>query len=77
MVLQKQPFSQYDVVQVLTYPHAERATGASYRGTMTQCIGCKRAMVGECTSNTPTIFFQRSLLFTLHISGGHLRDSMV
>ena len=31
LVLQKQVFSLYNIVRVLTYPHAERATGASYR----------------------------------------------
>ena len=36
LVLQKQAFSLYNIVRVLTYPRAERATGASYRGTMTQ-----------------------------------------
>ena len=35
LVLQKQVFSLYNIVRVLTYPRAERATGASYRGTMT------------------------------------------
>ena len=55
IVLQKQPFSLYNVVRVLTYPHVERATGASYWGTMTQSIRRKLAMAGECTSNAPTI----------------------
>ena len=35
LVLPKQVFSLYDIVRVPTYPRAERATGASYRGTMT------------------------------------------
>ena len=55
IVLQKQLFSMYKVVRVLTYPHTERATGASYRGTMTQSIRRKLALAGECTSNAPTI----------------------
>ena len=55
IVLHKQLFSLYNVVRVLTYPHAERATGASYRGTMPQSISRKLAMAGECTSNAPTI----------------------
>ena len=55
IVLQKQPFSPYNILRVLTYPKAERATGASYRGTMTQTITRKLAMAGECISNAPTI----------------------
>ena len=55
IVLQKQLLSPYNVVRVITYPHAERATGASYRGTMTQSIRRKLAMAGECTSKAPTI----------------------
>ena len=55
LVLQKQVISLYNIVRVLTYPRAERATGASYRGTMTQSIRRKLAMGGECTTNAPTI----------------------
>ena len=33
--VQKQVFSLYIIVRVLTYPRADRATGASYRRTMT------------------------------------------
>ena len=61
LVLQKQVFSLYNIVRVLTYPHAERATGASYRGTMTQSIRRKLAMAGECTINAPTISAQASV----------------
>ena len=55
IIVQKQMFSLYNGVRVLAYPHAERATGASYRGTMTQSITRKLAMARECTSNAPTI----------------------
>ena len=55
LVMQKQVFSLYNIVRVLTYPRAARATGASYRSTMTQSIRRKLAMVGECTINAPTI----------------------
>ena len=58
LVLQKQVFSLYNIVRVLTYPRAERATGASYRGTMTQSIPRKLAMAGECAINAPTISAQ-------------------
>ena len=58
LVLQKQVFSLYNIVRVLTYPRAERATTASYRGTRTQYIRQKLAMAGECTINTPTISAQ-------------------
>ena len=51
LVLQKQVFSLYNIVRVLTYPRAETATGASYRDTMTQSIRRKLAMAGECTIN--------------------------
>ena len=61
LVLQKQVFSMYNIVRVLTYPRAERATGASYRGTMTQSIHGNLAMVGECTINAPTISAQASV----------------
>ena len=61
LVLQKQVFSLYNIVRVLTYPRAERATGASYRGTMTQSIRRKLAMAGECTINAPTISAQASV----------------
>ena len=60
-VPQKQVFSLYNIVQVLTYPRAERATGASYRGIMTQSIRRKLAMAGECTINAPTISPQASV----------------
>ena len=55
IVLQKQLFSLCNVVRILTSPHAKRATAASYRGTMTQAMRLKVAMIGECTTNTPTI----------------------
>ena len=55
LVLQKQVFSLYKIVRVLTYPRAERATEASYRGTLTQSIRSKLAMAEECTINAPTI----------------------
>ena len=58
LVPQKQVFSLYNIVRVLTYPHGERPTGASYRGTMTQSIRRKLAMAGECTINAPTILAQ-------------------
>ena len=61
LVLQKQVFSLYNIVRVLTYPRAERATGDSYRGAMTQCIRRKLAMAGECTTNAPTISAQASV----------------
>ena len=61
LVLQKQVFSLCNIVRVLTYPRAERATGASYRGTMTQSIRRKLAMAGECTINAPTISAQASV----------------
>ena len=67
LVLQKQVFSVYNIVRVLTYPRAKRATGASYRGTMTKSIRRKLAMAGECTINAPTIsaqaFVQASCLW--------------
>ena len=69
LVLQKQVFSVYNIVRLLTYPRAERATGASYRGTMTQSIRCKLAMAGECTINAPTISAQAS------VQASHLWDS--
>ena len=46
---------------MLAYPRAERATGASYRGTMTESIRHKLAMAGECTINAPTISAQASV----------------
>ena len=55
LVMQKQVFPLYNIVQVLTYPHAERATGAPYRGTMTQSIRRKPAMAEECSINAPAI----------------------
>ena len=61
LVLQKQVFSLYHIVRVLTYPHAGRATGASCRGTMTQSIRRNLAMAGECTINAPTISAQASV----------------
>ena len=69
LVLQKQVFSLYNIVRVLTYPRAERASGASYRGTMTQSIRCKLAMAGECTINGPTISAQA------YVQASCLRDS--
>ena len=54
IVMQKQLFALYKVARLLTYPYADRATGASYRGTMTPAIRRKLAMAGECTNNTPT-----------------------
>ena len=69
LVLQKQVFSLYNIVRVLTYPRAERATGASYRGTMTQSIRRKLAMAGECTINAPTISVQAS------VQASHMWDS--
>ena len=69
MVLQKQVFSLYMIVRVLTYPRAERATGASYCGTMTRSIRRKPAMAGECTINAPTISAQAS------VQASHLWDS--
>ena len=68
-VLQKQVFSLYNIVRVLTYPRAERATGASYRGTMTQSIRRKLTMAGECTMNAPTISALAS------VQASHLWDS--
>ena len=38
-----------------SHTHTERATGARYRGTMTQPIRRKLAMAVERTSNTPII----------------------
>ena len=61
--------SLYNIVRVLTYPRAERATGASYRGTMTQSIRRKLATAGECTINAPTISAQAS------VQASHLWDS--
>ena len=61
LVLQKQVFSLYNIVRVLTYPRAKRAAGASYRGTMTQSIRRKLATAGECTVNAPTISAQASV----------------
>ena len=55
LVLQKQVFSLYNIVRVLKYRRVERATGASYRGTMTQSIRRKLSMARECTMNAPTI----------------------
>ena len=55
IVLQKQLFSLYDIGRVLTYPHVERATRASHRGTITQAIRRKLAMAEECTSNAPAL----------------------
>ena len=69
LVLQKQVFSLYTSVRVLTYPPAERATGASYRGTMTQSVRRKLAMAGECTINAPAISAQSS------VQASHLWDS--
>ena len=69
LVLQKQVFSLYNTVRVLTYPRAEKATGASYRGTMTQSIRRKLAMAGECTINAPTISARAS------VQASHLRHS--
>ena len=69
LVVQKQVFSLYNIVRVLTYPRAERATGASYRGTMTQSIRRKLAMARECTINALTISAQAS------VQASHLRDS--
>ena len=69
LVLQKQVFSLYNIVRVLTYPRAERANGASYRGTMTQSIRRKLAMAGECTINAPTISAQ------VCVQASHLWDS--
>ena len=57
-VLQKQVFSLYSIVRVLTYPCAERASGPSYRETMTQLIRRKLAMAGECTINASTVSAQ-------------------
>ena len=48
-------------MRVLTYPRAERANGASYRGTMTQSIRRRLAMAGGCTINAPTISAQASV----------------
>ena len=70
LVLQKQVFSLYNIVPVLTYPRAERATGASYRATMTQSIRCKLAMAGECTINAPSISAQA------RVQASHLWDSL-
>ena len=61
LLLQKQLFSMYDIVRVLTYPRAERAIGLSYRDTMTPCIRRKLAMAGKCTINAPTISAQASV----------------
>ena len=69
LVVQKQVFSLYHIVRVLTYPRAERATGASYRGTMTQSIRRKLAMAGECTISAPTISAQAI------VQASHLWDS--
>ena len=55
IVLQKQLFSLYNVGRVLTYPHAERATGVFYRGSVTQSIRRKLAMAWECSIHAPTI----------------------
>ena len=71
LVLQKQVFSLYNIVRVLTYPRAERATRAPYRGTMTQSIRRKLAMARECTINAPTISAQAS------VQASHLWDSFV
>ena len=65
LVPQKQVFSLYNIMRVLTCPRAERAIGASSRGTMTQSIRCKLAMAdiqGECTINAPTILAQTCVL---------------
>ena len=69
LVLQKQVFSLYNIVRVLTHARAERATGASYRGTMTQSIRGKLAMAGECTINAPAISAQAC------VQPSHLCDS--
>ena len=69
MVLQKQDFSLYNIVRVLTHPRAERATRASYRGTMTQFIRRKPAMAGEYTTNARTISAQSS------VQASYLRNS--
>ena len=69
LVLQKRVFSLYNIVRLLTYPRAERATGASYRRTITQSIRCKLAMAGECTINGPTISAQAC------VQASHLWDS--
>ena len=69
LVPQKQVFSLYNIVRVLTYSRAERATGASYRGTMTQSMRRKLAMAGECTINAPSISAQAS------VQASHLWDS--
>ena len=69
LILQKEVFSLYNIVRVLTYPLAARATGASYRGTMTHSIRPKPAMAGECTINAPTISAQAS------VQASHLWDS--
>ena len=69
LVLQKQLFSLYNIVRVLTDPRAERATGASYRSTMTHSIRRKLAMAAECTINAPTISAQAS------VQASHLWDS--
>ena len=55
LVPRKQVFSLYNIVRVLTYPRAERATGASYRGTMTHSSRRNLAMAGDCTIHAPTI----------------------
>ena len=64
-----QVFSLYNIVRVLTYSRSERATGASYRGTMTQSIRRKLAMAGDCTINAPTISAQAG------VQASHLWDS--
>ena len=55
IVSQKHLLSPYSVVWALTYPHAARATGASYRGTMTPAIGRKMAIARESHNISPTI----------------------
>ena len=69
LVLQKQVFSLYNIVRVLKYPRAERATGASHRGTMTPSIRRKLAMAGDCTINAPTVSAQAC------VQASCLRDS--
>ena len=71
LVPQKQVFSLYNIVRVLTYLRAERAAGASYRGTMTQSIRCKLAMAGECT----ILLSRPRPVFKLHAYGSHFGDN--
>ena len=69
LVLQKQVFSLYNIMRMVTIRLPERAIGASYRGTMTQSIRFKLAMAGSCTINAPTISAQAS------VQASHLWDS--